>query len=227
MRPMVYDFPDDPATHTMYDQFMLGPDIMVAPVYLPSAAARPVYFPRGRWANLETGQIIESMGEHILVGCPLDQIPVYLREGAILPWGREMSYVGQRGQAIESIDVFPSSGASGNIFSIYVDDGETLDYKDGKFGFVDISYSAREPGGLRLTITSRDECYPCTMDVGVIHILGMSATPGRVLLNEAPLSRVASRDELDRHGFFCDPVTGSITLGLHVPSRHVAVDIGF
>ncbi|HON43308.1 MAG TPA: glycoside hydrolase family 31 protein [Bacillota bacterium] len=227
MRPMVYDFSDDSATHAMYDQFMLGPDIMVAPVYLPGAVARPVYFPRGRWASLETGQIVESMGEHILVGCPLDQIPVYLREGAILPWGREMSYVGQRGQAIESIDVFPSSGASGNIFSIYVDDGETLDYKDGKFGFVDISYSAREPGGLRLTITSRDECYPCTMDVGVVHILGMSATPGRVLLNEAPLSRVASRDELDRHGFFCDPVTGSITLGLHVPSRHVAVDIGF
>jgi len=224
---MVYDFPDDPATHTMYDQFMLGPDIMVAPVYLPSAAARPVYFPRGRWANLETGQIIESMGEHILVGCPLDHIPAYLKEGAILPWGREMSYVGQREQELEVIDVFPSSAVSEGAFSVYADDGETLEYKDGAFGFIDISYSVREPGRMMLTITTRDKSYPCTMNVGVLHILGLPSEPKRVLLDGVPLSQVASADQLDRQGFFCDPATGKLAAGLHVPSRHVAVDLGF
>ncbi|HNU94962.1 MAG TPA: glycoside hydrolase family 31 protein [Bacillota bacterium] len=227
MRPMVYDFPGDPATHTMYDQFMLGSRVMVAPVYLPGAVARPVYFPRGRWADLQTGQIVESQGEHVLVQCPLGQIPAYLKEGSILPWGREMSYVGQREQALEVIDIFPSPGASGHIFSVYVDDGETLDYKDGKFGFVDISYSAREPGRLILTITSRNGHHPCIMDIGVVRILGVSARPKRVLLNGVPLSRVASADELDRQGFLCDPETGRVTLGLHTPSKHVSVDVCF
>jgi len=227
MRPMVYDFPDDSSTHTMYDQFMLGPHIMVAPVFLPGAVARPVYFPRGRWANLETGQIVESMGEHILIQCPLDQMPAYLKEGSILPWGREMSYVGQREQALEVIDLFPSLGASVNIFSMYVDDGETLDYKDGEFGFVDISYSVREPGRLMLTIASRDESYPCTLDVGVVRILGVSDMPKRVMLDGIPLSQTASRDGLDRRCFFQDSAAGILALGLHVPSRHVVVDIRF
>ncbi|MBP7892326.1 MAG: DUF4968 domain-containing protein [Firmicutes bacterium] len=227
MHPMVYDFPGDPATHTMYDQFMLGSYIMVAPVYLPSAAARPVYFPRGRWANLETGQLIESMGEHVLVQCPLDQIPAYLKEASILPWGREMSYVGQREQELEVIDIFPSAAMSEGAFSVYADDGETLDYKDGKFGFVDISYNYRARGRLALTITSRDERYRCTMGVGVVHILGLPAAPERVLLDGAPLSRVAPRDELDRQGFLYDPAAGRLTLGLHVPSKHVMVEACF
>jgi alpha-glucosidase len=224
---MVYDFPDDSSTHTMYDQFMLGPHIMVAPVFLPGAVARPVYFTRGRWANLETGQIVESMGEHILIQCPLDQMPAYLKEGSILPWGRETSYVGQREQALEVIDLFPSLGASVNIFSMYVDDGETLDYKDGEFGFVDISYSVREPGRLMLTIASRDESYPCTLDVGVVRILGVSDMPKRVMLDGIPLSQTASRDGLDRRCFFQDSAAGTLALGLHVPSRHVVVDIRF
>ena len=168
---------------------------------------------------------MESEGEHILVQCPLSEIPAYLKEGSILPWGREMSYVGQREQALEVIDIFPSPRASGHMFSIYADDGETLDYKDGKFGFVDISYSAREPGRLILTISSRNESYPCAMDIGVVHILGVSATPKRVLLKGMPLTRVASADELDRQGFFRDPMTGRLTVGLHVPSRHITVDV--
>ncbi len=47
MRPMVFEFPDDEKTHTMSDQFMLGPDMMIAPIYMPGADCRPVYFPRG------------------------------------------------------------------------------------------------------------------------------------------------------------------------------------
>ena len=227
MRPMVYDFPDDSATHAMYDQFMLGPDIMVAPVYLPGAAARPVYFPRGRWAHLETGQVVESMGEHVLVQCPLDQIPAYLKEGSILPWGREMSYVGQREQELEVIDIFPSAGMSEAVFSVYADDGKTLEYKDGAFGFIDISYSVREPGRLMLTIASRDKSHPCTMDVGVVRILGGSEMPKRVMLDGTPLPQAASRDELDRRCFFRDSAAGILALGLHVPSRHVVADIRF
>ncbi len=227
MRPMVYDFAEDPSTHAMHDQFMLGPDVMVAPVYLPGATARSVYFPRGRWASLETGQIVESMGEHLLVQCPLDQIPAYLREGSILPWGREMSYVGQREQELEMIDVFPSAGMSGHVFSVYVDDGETLDYKNREFGFVDISYSFRERGRLALTITSRDQRYPCTMDVGAVHILGLPSEPRRVLLDGVPLSRAQSPDQLDRQGFFYDSVIGILALGLHVASKHVTAEVCF
>ncbi len=227
MRPMVYDFPDDPATHAMYDQFMLGPDIMVAPVYMEGAVNRPVYFPRGRWASLSDGQIVESAGEHLLIPCPLEHIPVYLREGAILPQGREMSYVGQREPAIESIDIFTSRAIPERTFTLYVDDGETLDYKDGKFGFIDISYNARRPGTLALTITSRDECYPCTMDIGVLHLLGVPAAPKSVELNGEALPRAMSADELGRQGFFHDPAAGRLTLGLHVPSRHATVVASF
>ncbi len=236
MRPMVYDFPDDPAVHTMYDQFMLGPDIMVAPVYMQGAVNRAVYFPRGRWAGLTNRQIVESAGEHRLIPCPLNEIPVYLREGAILPQGREMDYVGQREQAIESIDIFPSSTVPERTFSLYVDDGETLDYKDGKFGFIDISCDARRSGRLAVTITSRDESYPCVMDVGVVHLLGVPAAPRSVELDGRALPSAMTAEKLECRGgpksqtvqgFFYDPALGRLTLGLHVPSKHAEVVVTF
>ena len=125
------------------------------------------------------------------------------------------------------IDLFPSPGVSGHIFSIYIDDGETPDYKDGKFGFVDISYSFRERDRLALTIASRDQRYPCTMGVGTLHILGLPAAPKCVSLDGVPLPQVTSADELNRQGFFYDAVIGRLALGLHVPSRHVVADIRF
>src|SRR4029453_15480010 len=56
-RPLVWEFPDDPATETLADQAMLGPSLLAAPVLTPGTTSRPVYLPAGRWYELHSAAI--------------------------------------------------------------------------------------------------------------------------------------------------------------------------
>jgi alpha-D-xyloside xylohydrolase len=82
MRPLFFDFPADEGAWTVDDQFLLGPDILVAPVTEAGARSRTVYLPAGtRWTDPATGALHEG-GATLDVLAPLERIPVFVREGA-------------------------------------------------------------------------------------------------------------------------------------------------
>jgi alpha-D-xyloside xylohydrolase len=82
MRPLYYDFPADPAAVNLADQFMLGPDLLVAPVTEQGAVSREVYLPTGTiWVEAWNGQEFHG-GQHLQANAPLEQIPVYWRKGS-------------------------------------------------------------------------------------------------------------------------------------------------
>ena len=84
MRPLLVEFPEDPGSWEVDDQFMFGPDILVAPVLEQGARERVVYLPAGaRWSNAWTGEVVAS-GTKVDVAAPLHQIPLFLRDGAEL-----------------------------------------------------------------------------------------------------------------------------------------------
>jgi alpha-D-xyloside xylohydrolase len=82
MRPMVLAFPDDPNTYGLELQYMLGPDLLVAPVYNPEGA-RPVYLPEGDWVDYWTGDVKRGP-QQLRLTVPIDQIPLFTRRGARL-----------------------------------------------------------------------------------------------------------------------------------------------
>lgn len=85
MRPLFFDFPNDKATYLVEDEFMCGPDLLVAPVLQEGANKRQVYLPSGsRWTDARSGQTLDG-GQSLMVDAPLDCIPLYLRDGARLP----------------------------------------------------------------------------------------------------------------------------------------------
>lgn len=85
MRPLFFDYPSDAACAAVDDQFLFGPDILVAPILHAGARSRDVYLPAGTaWTDAWTGQKL-SGGEHVTADAPLTRIPVYLREGARVP----------------------------------------------------------------------------------------------------------------------------------------------
>jgi alpha-D-xyloside xylohydrolase len=85
MRPLFFDFPDDTQGWEIEDQFMFGPDLLVAPVLYEGAFSRKVYLPSGiTWRDAWTEEIIEG-GQWIEADAPLEHIPLYLRGEAILP----------------------------------------------------------------------------------------------------------------------------------------------
>jgi Alpha-glucosidases, family 31 of glycosyl hydrolases len=85
MRPLFYDFPKDQAAWDVEDEYMFGPDLLVAPVTTEGARERDLYLPAGsRWTNAFTGECFEG-GRRIAVAAPLEEIPLFLRDGAQLP----------------------------------------------------------------------------------------------------------------------------------------------
>ncbi len=76
LRHMMLNYPNDPATWDLSDQFMLGDSLMVAPVLTEGAIRRPVYFPAGKWFNVWTGNDIRGPVTVEVPG-PIGQPPVY------------------------------------------------------------------------------------------------------------------------------------------------------
>ena len=83
MRALVLNYQDDEHARLAKDEYLFGPDLLVAPV-IEQNISRPVYLPAGQWLNLFTGEAING-GQTIIASAPLDTIPVYARAGAILP----------------------------------------------------------------------------------------------------------------------------------------------
>lgn len=82
MRPLFYDFPKDQLCWDVTDQYMFGPDILVAPVLYEGVRSRKVYLPEGtQWKDANSGQFYNG-GQSIDYDAPLDVIPVFLKDGA-------------------------------------------------------------------------------------------------------------------------------------------------
>ena len=82
MRPLFYDFSDDPECSNLADEFMLGPDLLIAPVTEEGAVSRNVYLPVGPiWVEAWTGHEYQG-GQHLQAEAPLERIPVYWRKGS-------------------------------------------------------------------------------------------------------------------------------------------------
>jgi len=84
MRPLLVDFPADEASWAVSDEFLLGPDVLVAPITALGLRERDVYLPPGRWTDAWTGEPVEG-GTTVRVAAPLERIPVFLRAGANVP----------------------------------------------------------------------------------------------------------------------------------------------
>jgi len=85
LRPLLYDFPHDLEAVASDDQLMIGPHLLLAPVYQPGRTHRQVYLPEGAWYDFWTGATY-SAGHH-LVAAPLGRPPLFVRGGAALPLG--------------------------------------------------------------------------------------------------------------------------------------------
>ncbi|NLY11876.1 MAG: glycoside hydrolase family 31 protein [Firmicutes bacterium] len=81
MRTMFYEFPEDPISWDLKDQYMYGSDILVAPIVYEDATMRKVYLPAGvSWTSMHDGKVFEG-GQWVNVEAPLEIIPVFLRNG--------------------------------------------------------------------------------------------------------------------------------------------------
>ena len=150
MRPWAVDFPDISSrivTEKNETEYMLGPSLLVAPITSSTNKAEvflPAKYMTGTvWYDLWTGKRFDAsimmpednprIAPHTTtatVDAPLDRIPVFVKAGAILPWGEPMQYVDEKLPETLEIRVYP--GADGS-YSLYEDNGKDYSYEQGKF----------------------------------------------------------------------------------------------
>ena len=137
MRALWMDFPDDPAVANIGTEYMFGPDLLVAPVTEQAQTVKDVYLPAGtEWYNYWTNEKVTG-GQWIKVNAPIDQIPLFVRAGAILPIGSDIQSTATK-QSIVSLKVYP--GRDGD-FALYDDDGNSYDYERGKGSVTHLHWS--------------------------------------------------------------------------------------
>ncbi len=86
-RPLVFAYPSDEKVADIWDEYLLGDWLLVAPVTTAGATSRSVYLPAGRWLDYNDRKTAHAGGATITAAAPLDTIPLFVREGAIIPRG--------------------------------------------------------------------------------------------------------------------------------------------
>lgn len=128
MRPLVLEYPADPNTFNLSDQFLLGTDLLICPVYQPGATKRMVYLPAGEWVDFWTGAR-NAGGQYIVADAPLDRMPLFVRAGAIIPMENAVNHTGERDG--KELFVHAYAGNDGR-FDLYEDAGEGFGYVQGE-----------------------------------------------------------------------------------------------
>ncbi len=138
MRGLAMDFPTDKRVQNISDEYMFGPALLVCPVYKYKERSREVYFPNnGGWYNLYSGEYVAG-GQKVIVDAPFEKMPLFVREGSIVPVGPEIEYTDQKPDAPIDLYVYTGKDAS---FTLYEDEGTNYNYEKGKFSLIRFDYS--------------------------------------------------------------------------------------
>jgi alpha-D-xyloside xylohydrolase len=138
MRGLIMDFGKDEKVKSINDQYMFGPSLLINPVYQYQAKSRKVYLPAGNgWYDLYSGKY-QNGGQEITADAPYERIPVFVKEGSIIPVGPEIQYVGEKPATPITLYVYAGKDAS---FDLYEDEGTNYNYEKGAFSTISINYN--------------------------------------------------------------------------------------
>jgi len=127
MRPFIMEFPNDSRVSNLSDQWLMGSSLMAAPV-LQAGGKRSVYLPEGTWYAFGTNTMLGGK-QTIEVTAGLDEIPMYVKAGTILPLGPVIQHTSELPGGPLEVQVYPGNDAS---FTLVEDDGATKDYLKGE-----------------------------------------------------------------------------------------------
>jgi alpha-D-xyloside xylohydrolase len=141
MRALVMDFNDDKNVFNIGEQFMFGPALLINPVTKYKARTRKVYLPSGTgWFELRSGKYFEG-GQTIEADAPYKDIPIFVKEGSIIPCGPEIQYTTEK--PADPIRLFVYTGSDG-LFTLYEDENVNYNYEKGHFSNIPFTYSERD-----------------------------------------------------------------------------------
>ena len=127
LRPLVLHYEQDPNVRELNDEFLLGENLLVAPVVEQGARRRMVYLPAGEWYDFWTGE--KHTGGWLMREAPLDLCPIYVKAGTILPLYPDQRYTDELADPALILRCYPGEG----VWEHYRDNGRDYAYQDGAY----------------------------------------------------------------------------------------------
>ena len=141
LKPLVHFDQEDHQTHFRTDEFIFGEQILICPVQEPNAQGRRMYIPRGVWYNYWTNEaVVGGMEKWVVAG--LDKIPIFIKEGAMIPKYPVQQYVGELEIKELVLDVYYKKGVETS--TVYEDGQDGYDYKKGRYSLRNFNFKGKD-----------------------------------------------------------------------------------
>ncbi|MEZ4802739.1 MAG: glycoside hydrolase family 31 protein [Gelidibacter sp.] len=126
---VLYD-QEDIHTHYRIDEFIFGDQMLICPILEPNARGRRMFFPRGKWVNYWTDQVVNG-GREAWVDADIDSMPIFVKEGAIIPKYPVQQFVGEKNIDEITLEVYYKEGKEDSI--LFDDAHDGYDYTKGRY----------------------------------------------------------------------------------------------
>jgi alpha-glucosidase len=194
VRPLVYDYPDDKNTANYIDAWMFGDYLLVSPIVEKGQKVKEIYLPEGMWIDYFRGDKYQG-GQTIkykVNNKTWEDIPLFVKDGGIIPTQDCMNYVGEKPVTTIYVDVFPTKEET--HFKYYDDDGTTYDYEKGEYFIQQISVK-REGNKDVLKIHDKDGTYTPDLQYYIYKVHG-ETNGNDVMVNNESIHRYKDLNSL-------------------------------
>ncbi len=202
MRSMVLNYQDDPECYTTAAQyqFMIGDNLLAAPVLSETEDTRKLYLPEGEWLDWWTHKVYKGK-QWILVEAPIGQIPLFIKDGGIIPMQEVENFVGEKKISQLELNIFP--GKNGE-YTLYQDDGISQDYNLKEIYSL-TKFVLTSGNQIQLKISKDYDHYDSGIKSYLAHFNNVNSVSS-VEVNGEALKKFASLDELNQaaQGYFID-----------------------
>jgi alpha-glucosidase len=193
VHPLYYDWPKADDAFKSGNEYMFGDELLVSPIVEPSdkvtrLAKEDVWLPEGNWVEWPTGKRFAGPVT-IERSFSLEQIPVYVKAGSIIPTQPDMQYTGQKPVDPLVLNVWPLAQGAKSNYSVYEDSGASVDYQRGIFARTPIT-AAQDGDSLRVEIGPVEGSYPGMLRTRSYQLrLPDDWPPATVLVNGRPIAQ--------------------------------------
>ncbi|MEM7373866.1 MAG: glycoside hydrolase family 31 protein [Bacteroidota bacterium] len=190
LRPLSFIDQEDSETFYRMDEFGFGPHLLACPILESKSRERLLYLPKGSWFNYWTDERVEG-GKEFLVKVSLDQIPLFVKSGAIIPLYEVQQYVGEKQFEELDLHVYHHQGTQSS--ELYEDAGEYYGYDQGNYQHRVFTLEV-EQGHINIHQRT-DGRYNSDHKQFMFHFHGFPVIPDQVFIDGQPLTKPIRRTD--------------------------------
>ena len=191
VRALVLENQNDPKTYDSFCEYLLGKEILIAPLWSDTTFYRDIYLPEGEWIDL-SDDITYPGKQTINFHAPIDKVPIFVKAGAIIPMAPDNQHYIDEIRSPLTIQIYPKGKSS---FELYEDDGESYDYEWEMFSIT--TFSSSDTGNKLLIKKSVPVGKYNIPEKEIVYCVHLKAVVKEVIQDEHKLPQYMSEEEFN------------------------------